>query len=125
MLISSSIHILNVRPCELKTALDSIFLNYAPHPCKYNAIKEMCGGLQLITFGSVELFWNVFSFLVVLRICMWESTHRKLGFTILYIVVSMYQFTSNHLIFVQTTTKWVIDELSFTARICCINFSRH
>nr|XP_022327134.1 uncharacterized protein LOC111126645 isoform X1 [Crassostrea virginica]XP_022327135.1 uncharacterized protein LOC111126645 isoform X1 [Crassostrea virginica] len=87
VLISSSIHILNVRPCELKTALDSIFLNYAPHPCKYNAIKEMCGGLQLITFGSVELFWNVFSFLVVLRICMWESTHRKLGFTILYIVL--------------------------------------
>ena len=89
VVISSSIHISNVRPCELKTALDSIFLNYAPHPCKYNAIKEMCGGSQLIAFGSVELFWNVFSFLVVLRIWMWELTHRNLGFMILYIVVSI------------------------------------
>ena len=89
MLIASSIHILNIQPCELKTALDSLYLNDTSHPCKYNAIKEMCGGSQLIAFGSVQLFWNVVSFLVVLRMCMWESTHRNLGFMIFYIVVSI------------------------------------
>ena len=55
VMIVLSYDISNIKPCDLKTALDSIYLEFTPHPCKYNDIKEMAPGIRWL--AGFQLFW--------------------------------------------------------------------
>lgn len=55
LIISISHDISQLKPCDLETALDSIYLEFTPHPCKYNAIKEMT--TEIRTLASFQLIW--------------------------------------------------------------------
>ena len=89
-LISSSVHCKNVKPCELQTALDFIYLKYTTHPCKYSAIKEMSSGF--LGLGIILLCWNAILFLLTMCICWWKFGEKKqiIAVLILYIIVSSF-----------------------------------
>nr|XP_022325251.1 uncharacterized protein LOC111125579 isoform X1 [Crassostrea virginica] len=55
LMIVLNYNISNIKPCDLKTALDSIHLEFTPHPCKYNAIKEMTPRIRWL--AGFQLFW--------------------------------------------------------------------
>ena len=73
-------------PCELKEALDLISLNYAPF-CKYNATIEESG--KVFGWGIAVFCGHSILFLVILSACMWPSENKRIGFLIIYIVVSI------------------------------------
>ena len=54
-MISLSADISRLKPCDLETALDSIYLEFTPHPCKYNAIKEMATSILMLAIA--QLLW--------------------------------------------------------------------
>lgn len=55
LMISLGYDISKIKPCDLETALDSIYLEFTPHPCKYNAIKEMAP--RILMLAGVQLAW--------------------------------------------------------------------
>lgn len=83
-LIYSSAKSTYAKPCELQTALDFIYLEDSTH-CKYNAIKEMSGGL--LTFGIFVLCWNTLR--LVLTTCIHWKKIGKIKRTIAVITVSL------------------------------------
>lgn len=83
-LIYSSAKSTYAKPCELQTALDFIYLKDSTH-CKYNAIKEMSGGL--LTFGIFVLCWNTLR--LVLTTCIHWKKIGKIKRTIAVITVSL------------------------------------
>ena len=56
MMVSMSFNLSDEKPCALKTALDSIYLNYTITPCKYNTIKEIVDGMT--AWGVFLFLWN-------------------------------------------------------------------
>ncbi|XP_078327100.1 uncharacterized protein LOC144623046 [Crassostrea virginica] len=56
MMVSMSFNLSDEKPCALKTALDSIYLNYTITPCKYNTIKEIADGMT--AWGLFLFLWN-------------------------------------------------------------------
>lgn len=66
MLISSSSHISNVKPCELKTALDYIKLEFTPHPCKHNSMKEFDTEMLIVGIINFLIHWILFYSLLLI-----------------------------------------------------------
>ncbi|XP_078327033.1 uncharacterized protein LOC111126690 isoform X1 [Crassostrea virginica] len=102
-LISSSVHCKNVKPCELQTALDFIYLKYNTHPCKYNAIKEMSSGF--LGLGIILICWNAILFLLTMCICWWKFGEKKqiIAVLILYIIIIIGTFA----IFIVNLEKYI------------------
>ena len=89
LIISLSLDISHLKPCDLETALDSIYLEFTPHPCKYNAIKEMAKAIE--TLASVQLVW-MFAVLYSVPRVISLSSRKKLDrrLTICIFVVSTF-----------------------------------
>ena len=89
LIISLSLDISHLKPCDLETALDSIYLKFTPHPCKYNAIKEMAKAIE--TLASVQLVW-MFAVLYSVPRVISLSSRKKLDrrLTICIFVVSTF-----------------------------------
>ena len=75
ILIVSSALCKEVKPCELQTALDFIFLKYTTHPCKYNAIKNMSGGF--LALGISMSCWTVLYFVQTIYVCFRKIEEKK------------------------------------------------
>lgn len=91
LMLSLCTDLSNEPPCALKTALDSIFLNYKINPCKYNTIKDIANSMY--NWGLGLCLWNgclvlLPSILFRLKIeIKWESPYPR----ILYFTVSIIQ----------------------------------
>lgn len=67
MVISSSVHIKNVKPCELETALTYIDMEYSS--CKLNKIKDFAD--ELFIAGITDLCFNLgLLWLNIMLICL-------------------------------------------------------
>lgn len=89
LMISLSYDISKIKPCDLETALDSIYLEFTPHPCKYNAIKEMATQIKtLASFQLVWMFWNLFYVPYLLSLARIKNRRWKL--VICVVVVSTF-----------------------------------
>ena len=60
MVDSLSVDISNAPPCELKTAVDSIYLNYTDNLCKYNNIKVEDIANEMSNWSTALVYWNIF-----------------------------------------------------------------
>ena len=97
-MIVLSYDISKIKPCDLKTALDSIYLEFTPHPCKYNAIIEMAPGiLWLAIFQLTWMFLNLFYVPYLFSLARIKERHRTLR--IFVIVVSTFVHRSTFYIF--------------------------
>ena len=91
LMLSLCADLSNEPPCALKTALDSIFLNYKINPCKYNTIKDIANSMHY--WGLGLCLWNgclvlLSSILFRLKIeIKWGSPYPR----ILYFTVSIKQ----------------------------------
>ena len=74
LIISLSHDISQLKPCDLETALDTIYLEFTPHPCKYNAIKEMT--TEIRTLAAFQLMW-MFTLLFSVPRVIWLSPGKK------------------------------------------------
>ncbi|XP_078327040.1 uncharacterized protein LOC111125395 isoform X4 [Crassostrea virginica] len=70
----ASHHISEVQPCELKAALDSVYLNYTFQPCKYGAIKDISD--KLTGLGKAQ-FWSNSIITVFIIISIFFSRLKK------------------------------------------------
>nr|XP_022320376.1 uncharacterized protein LOC111122769 [Crassostrea virginica] len=90
LIISLSHDISQLKPCDLETALDTIYLEFTPHPCKYNAIKEMT--TEIRTLAAFQLMW-MFTLLFSVPRVIWLSPGKKgrrlTVFILVYYAVSM------------------------------------
>lgn len=87
-MISLSIDISHLKPCDLETALDSIYLEFTPHPCKYNAIKEMAKAIE--NLASAQLCW-MFILLFSVPRTIWSAPEKKnRRLTVCILVVSTF-----------------------------------
>ena len=75
ILIVSSALCTKVKPCELQTALDFIFVKYTTHPCKYNAIKDMSSGI--LALGISMLCWIVLLFVQTIYVYFGKIEEKK------------------------------------------------
>nr|XP_022326960.1 uncharacterized protein LOC111126542 isoform X2 [Crassostrea virginica] len=81
VLISSSVQISRVKPCELEAALDYISMEYNPHPCRYNSVRECSSNLR--NWGIAEFLLNWFLFWAILCKCHCHLSDKKVYVIIL------------------------------------------
>ena len=90
LVLSLSHDISQLKPCDLETALDSIYLEFTPHPCKYNAIQEMAEEIQ--TLAGFQFCW-MFTLLFSIPRVIWlapEKKKKRLTVFILVVIVSTF-----------------------------------
>lgn len=54
-MMALSFDIKYIKPCELKRALDSIYLENTTFPCKYNSIKETVHTIYIA--AAIQILW--------------------------------------------------------------------
>nr|XP_022324866.1 uncharacterized protein LOC111125394 [Crassostrea virginica]XP_022324867.1 uncharacterized protein LOC111125394 [Crassostrea virginica]XP_022324868.1 uncharacterized protein LOC111125394 [Crassostrea virginica] len=96
ILIVSSALCTKVKPCELQTALDFIFVKYTTYPCKYNAIKDMSSGI--LALGISMLCWIVLLFVQTIYVYFGKIEEKKRAIAKIVVIIGTFAFIIANLV---------------------------